>query len=81
MLELMVTDQDLARFAAWTNLAETTFLYPPEDAQDYKVRIMMPSREMLFAGIPHLGAACLSRTQVACQKNPVSSARVWNRHR
>ena len=26
-----LTDQDLARFAAWTNLAETTFLYPPDD--------------------------------------------------
>ena len=52
-----LTDQDLARFAAWTNLAETTFLYPPEDARaDYKVRIMTPSREMLFAGHPTLGS-------------------------
>ena len=30
-----LTDQDLARFAAWTNLAETTFLYPPEDAREH----------------------------------------------
>ena len=52
-----LTEQDLARFAAWTNVAETTFLYPPEDARaDYKVRIMTPSREMLFAGHPTLGS-------------------------
>jgi PhzF family phenazine biosynthesis protein len=52
-----LTDDDLKRFAAWTNLAETTFLYPPSDSTaDYKVRIMTPSREMLFAGHPTLGS-------------------------
>jgi PhzF family phenazine biosynthesis protein len=52
-----LTDDDLKRFAAWTNLAETTFLYPPSDTRaDYKVRIMTPSREMLFAGHPTLGS-------------------------
>ncbi|MEM7403648.1 MAG: PhzF family phenazine biosynthesis protein [Pseudomonadota bacterium] len=52
-----LTDDDLQRFAAWTNLAETTFLYPPDDpAADYRVRIMTPSREMLFAGHPTLGS-------------------------
>ena len=44
-------------FAAWTNLAETTFLLPPTtDAADYKVRIFTPAREMLFAGHPTLGS-------------------------
>jgi PhzF family phenazine biosynthesis protein len=44
-------------FAAWTNLAETTFLMPPTTAEaDYKVRIFTPSREMLFAGHPTLGS-------------------------
>jgi PhzF family phenazine biosynthesis protein len=44
-------------FAAWTNLAETTFLLSPTlpDA-DYKVRIFTPKREMLFAGHPTLGS-------------------------
>lgn len=52
-----LTDDDLQRFAAWTNLAETTFLYPPSDpTADYRVRIMTPSREMLFAGHPTLGS-------------------------
>ncbi len=50
-------DAAMQRFAAWTNLAETTFLLPPEDSSnDYKVRIMTPTREMPFAGHPTLGS-------------------------
>ena len=52
-----LTDLQMRRFAAWTNLAETTFLLPPtEPTADYKVRIWTPSREMLFAGHPTLGS-------------------------
>ena len=44
-------------FAAWTNLAETTFLFPPDDpGADYRVRILTPTREMPFAGHPTLGS-------------------------
>jgi len=52
-----LSDDQMQRFAAWTNLAETTFLLPPTvpDA-DYKVRILTPVREMLFAGHPTLGS-------------------------
>ncbi len=47
----------MQRFAAWTNLAETTFLLPPlEDGADYRVRIFTPRREMPFAGHPTLGS-------------------------
>ena len=50
-------DEQMFRFAAWTNLAETTFLFAPTDpAADYKVRILTPSREMVFAGHPTLGS-------------------------
>lgn len=50
-------DRAMQGFAAWTNLAETTFLFPPTDpAADYKVRIFTPSREMPFAGHPTLGS-------------------------
>lgn len=49
--------QQMQRFAAWTNLAETTFLLPPREAgADYRVRIFTPRREMLFAGHPTLGS-------------------------
>lgn len=50
-------DRQMQDFAAWTNLAETTFLLPPTEPQaDYKVRIFTPAREMLFAGHPTLGS-------------------------
>ncbi|MBM7070017.1 PhzF family phenazine biosynthesis protein [Actibacterium sp. 188UL27-1] len=52
-----MTDAQMQDFAAWTNLAETTFLLPPTDpAADYRVRIFTPKREMLFAGHPTLGS-------------------------
>jgi PhzF family phenazine biosynthesis protein len=52
-----LSDRQLQTFAAWTNLAETTFLLPPVDINaDYKLRIFSPGREMLFAGHPTLGS-------------------------
>lgn len=52
-----LTDAEMQQFAAWTNLAETTFLLPPEDSSaDYKVKIFTTTREMLFAGHPTLGS-------------------------
>ena len=51
-------DGALQRFAAWTNLSETTFLLPPTvPAADYRLRIFTPSRELPFAGHPTLGSA------------------------
>jgi PhzF family phenazine biosynthesis protein len=51
-----VADEDMARFARWTNLSETTFVLPPDaDGADYRVRIFTPSRELPFAGHPTLG--------------------------
>lgn len=49
-------------FAAWTQLAETTFLLPPihPDA-DYRVRIFTPRRELDFAGHPTLGSCAAWR--------------------
>jgi PhzF family phenazine biosynthesis protein len=53
-----LTDEDLQRFAAWTNLSETTFVLPPDDAgADYRVRIWTPDGELPFAGHPTLGTA------------------------
>jgi len=48
---------DMAAFARWTNLSETTFLLPPQDpAADYRVRIFTPGGELPFAGHPTLGS-------------------------
>lgn len=51
-----LSDDQMKRFARWTNLSETTFLLPPTrpDA-DYRVRIFTPSLELPFAGHPTLG--------------------------
>ncbi len=51
-----LTTEDMARFARWTNLSETTFVLPPTDARaDYRVRIFTPGQELPFAGHPTLG--------------------------
>jgi PhzF family phenazine biosynthesis protein len=52
-----LSDEQMARFARWTNLSETTFLLPPTDpAADYRVRIFTPTTELPFAGHPTLGS-------------------------
>lgn len=52
-----LTERQMQDFAAWTNLAETTFLLPPTVPEaDYRVRIFTPVREMPFAGHPTLGS-------------------------
>jgi PhzF family phenazine biosynthesis protein len=51
------SDEQMAAFARWTNLSETTFLLPPSDpAADYRVRIFTPGGELPFAGHPTLGS-------------------------
>ncbi|OAA28159.1 phenazine biosynthesis protein PhzF family [Frankia sp. EI5c] len=46
----------MRRFAAWTNLSETTFVLPPTTpVADYRVRIFTPTGELPFAGHPTLG--------------------------
>lgn len=53
-----LTDDQMAAFARWTNLSETTFLLPPRDpAADYRLRIFTPGGELPFAGHPTLGSA------------------------
>lgn len=51
-----LSEEELHRFARWTNLSETTYLLPPTDpAADYRVRILTPAGELPFAGHPTLG--------------------------
>lgn len=51
-----LTDDEMARFANWTNLSETTFVLPVTTAgADYRVRIFTPSEELPMAGHPTLG--------------------------
>jgi PhzF family phenazine biosynthesis protein len=51
-----LSDEEMQRFARWTNLSETTFVLPPTTPEaDYRVRIFTPSQELPFAGHPTLG--------------------------
>ncbi|MGB1506105.1 MAG: PhzF family phenazine biosynthesis protein [Acidimicrobiales bacterium] len=51
-----LSDDEMQRFANWTNLSETTFIVPPTDpAADYRVRIFTTEVELPFAGHPTLG--------------------------
>jgi PhzF family phenazine biosynthesis protein len=53
-----LTDDEMRRFANWTNLSETAFLLAPTDpGADYRVRIFTPSEELPFAGHPTIGSA------------------------
>jgi len=52
-----LSDQQMADFANWTNLSETTFLLTPRDPRaDYRVRIFTTLTELPFAGHPTLGS-------------------------
>lgn len=51
-------DADMQRFAAWTNLVETTFVLPAQtDDASYTLRIFTPTCEISFAGHPTIGSA------------------------
>ena len=51
-----LADEEMQRFANWTNLSETTFVVPAGDpGADYRVRIFTPAQELPFAGHPTLG--------------------------
>jgi PhzF family phenazine biosynthesis protein len=71
-----LSDEDMQRFAAWTNLAETTFVLPPSPAAaaagaDYAVRIFTTAYEMPFAGHPTLGSCHAWLEQGGTPKDPV----------
>ena len=69
-----LSDADMRRFAACTNLSETTFLMPPTAAghaagADYRLRIFSPRGELPFASHPRWAPAapgCSKATRRAC---------------
>jgi PhzF family phenazine biosynthesis protein len=66
-----LSDAEMAAFARWTNLSETTFLMPPTHPEaDYRVRIFTPTGELAFAGHPTLGSC---HAWLECGGKPKSS--------
>ena len=52
-----LTDGQMADFARWTNLSETTFVLKPQNPDaDYRLRIFTTLNELPFAGHPTLGS-------------------------
>jgi len=53
-----ISDEEMQRIAAWTNLSETTFVQRPTTSEaDYRLRIFHPTGELPFAGHPTVGSA------------------------
>ncbi|WP_110183237.1 PhzF family phenazine biosynthesis protein [Nocardioides solisilvae] len=53
-----LSDEQMAAFARWTNLSETTYLLEPTlPGTDYRLRIFTGRGELPFAGHPTLGSA------------------------
>ncbi|MEJ3590751.1 PhzF family phenazine biosynthesis isomerase [Pseudomonas sp. FSL R10-0056] len=52
-----LSDMQMADFARWTNLSETTFVLKPQNPDaDYRLRIFTTLNELPFAGHPTLGS-------------------------
>src|ERR687897_2800963 len=50
--------EEMQRVAAWTDLSETTFVFPASAREaDYRLRIFSPKQELPFAGHPTIGSA------------------------
>ena len=77
-----MSDADMASFARWTNLAETTFLFPPEhpDAELQGAHLHTDTRNA-FCRAPHLGQLrCVAtRWWCACKRRTGSAGvRHWS---
>ena len=78
-----LSTQDMADFARWTNLSETTFLIAPTDERaDYQLRIFTTQTELPFAGHPTLGSAhAWLQARWYCQGPREPCPAVWGRTR
>ena len=76
MAKYGTTEAQMAAFANWTNLSETTFLLQPTNPlADYRVRIFTPQRELPFAGHPTIGTAFTLASEVL-KYSPTESAAI-----
>jgi trans-2,3-dihydro-3-hydroxyanthranilate isomerase len=70
---LGLSSRQMQAIAAEFNLAETTFVLPPQDAtHTAQVRIFTPRAEMPFAGHPNVGTAFVLAREGQCHGRAVS---------
>jgi trans-2,3-dihydro-3-hydroxyanthranilate isomerase len=73
-----VTTPQMQAIAAEFNLAETTFVLPPQDSSHTaQVRIFTPRAEMPFAGHPNVGTAFVLATRGDCHGRAVGDPLVF----
>lgn len=73
-----VTTAQMQAIAAEFNLAETTFVLPPQDPRHTaQVRIFTPRAEMPFAGHPNVGTAFVLARERKSQGRPVGEPLVF----
>lgn len=64
--------EQMQKIAREFNFSESTFVFPAEQGNDYKVRIFTPSREVPFAGHPNIGTAyVLSQIGMLTPQQPI----------
>src|SRR3954468_2948760 len=73
-----LTTEQMQAIAAEFNLAETTFVLPPNNtAHTAEVRIFTPRAEMPFAGHPNIGTAFVLATLGHASRRAVSEPLVF----
>src|SRR6202034_3460202 len=73
-----LSTQQMQSIAAEFNLAETTFVLPPENAEHTaKVRIFTPRAELPFAGHPNVGTAFVLAREGEGKGRPVGEPLVF----
>jgi trans-2,3-dihydro-3-hydroxyanthranilate isomerase len=73
-----LTTEQMQSIAAEFNLAETTFVLPPQDpAHTAEVRIFTPRAEVPFAGHPNVGTAYVLARQGKCHGRRVNDPLVF----
>ncbi|MBI2739387.1 MAG: PhzF family phenazine biosynthesis protein [Rhodospirillales bacterium] len=72
-----LSTEQMQSIAAEFNLAETTFVLPPQDpAHTAQVRIFTPKAEMPFAGHPNVGTAFVLARAGACHGRKIEGDRL-----
>jgi trans-2,3-dihydro-3-hydroxyanthranilate isomerase len=73
-----LTDAQMQAIAGEFNLAETTFVLPPQDpAHTAEVRIFTPRAELPFAGHPNIGTAFVLANENATQGRALTATMIF----
>ncbi|HTZ43309.1 MAG TPA: PhzF family phenazine biosynthesis isomerase [Jatrophihabitans sp.] len=69
-----LSGEQMQRIAREMNLSETTFVLPPENGNDHRLRIFTPVNELAFAGHPMLGTVFVLGEQTGAERMVIETA-------